>query len=161
MAIVKDCRYVSVPLKRINGREVLEPKKFNGDLKVFINESLVLISLILILKVFLFFKGAERLGFQGVYNNFLDNFNNMGYIPYYQNNNIGENMILLTLCRILMLFIYLFLLYVGLVWVLGLAFWIFSLFTNETLKLKDVFLMPFKRKNKIQKTKTLTKKGKK
>lgn len=70
-------------------------------------------------------------------------------------------MILLALCRTLMLFIYLFLLYVGLVWVLGLAFWVFSLFTNETLKLKDVFLMPFKRENQFTKTKTLTKKRKK
>lgn len=70
-------------------------------------------------------------------------------------------MILLTLCRTFMLFIYLFLLYIGLVWVLGLAFWVFSLFTNETLKLKDIFLMPFKRKNQFTKTETLTKKRKK
>lgn len=70
-------------------------------------------------------------------------------------------MIILSLCKLLMAFIYLFLFYVGLVWVLGLAFWVFSLFTNETLKLKDIFLMPFKRENQFTETKTLTKKRKK
>lgn len=65
MAIVKDCRYISVPLKRINGREVSEPVKFNGELKVYINESLVLISLILILKVFYSLKVLRGWAFKG------------------------------------------------------------------------------------------------
>ena len=65
MAIVKDCRYISVPLKRINGREVLEPVKFNGEFKVFINESLVLICLILILKVFYSLKVLRGWAFKG------------------------------------------------------------------------------------------------
>ena len=65
MAIVKECKYISVPLKRINGREVLEPKKFDGDFKVFINESLVLISLILILKVFYSLKVLRSWAFKG------------------------------------------------------------------------------------------------
>ena len=70
-------------------------------------------------------------------------------------------MIILLLCKLLMVLIYLFLFYVGLVWVLGLAFWLFSLFTKQTLKLKDVILLPFKRKTNFQKNKTLTKKGEK
>ena len=65
MAIVKECRYISVPLKRINGREVLEPKRLNGDLKVYINESLVLICLILILKVFYSLKVLRGWAFKG------------------------------------------------------------------------------------------------
>lgn len=69
-------------------------------------------------------------------------------------------MIILSLSKLLMAFIYLFLFYVGLVWVLGLAFWVFSLFTKQTLKLKDVILLPFKQESKFPKTKTLTKKGK-
>ena len=77
-------------------------------------------------------------------------------------NNIGENMILLTLCKTFMVLIYLFLFYVGLLWVLGLAFWFFNLFTKQTLKLKDVILLPFKREKLIsKKQKILTKKGEK
>ena len=50
MAIIKECNYISVPLRRANGREVIEPKQINGEYKVFINESLVLLSLIFILR---------------------------------------------------------------------------------------------------------------
>ena len=44
-------------------------------------------------------------------------------------------------------FIKLYLFYVGIIWIIGISFWFFSLFTKHTIKLSEVLARPFVRKS--------------
>jgi hypothetical protein len=55
-------------------------------------------------------------------------------------------MILRALTLLLSSIIKLYLLYVCIVWILGISFWFFSLFTRRTIKLSEVLVIPFKKR---------------
>lgn len=66
-------------------------------------------------------------------------------------------MVLYTLGFLTGIIIRLFLLYVGLIYIIGISFWLFSLFTGHSIKLGRILAYPFTKKSQFPKTKTLTK----